>query len=382
MKKELTLIFLLFLLTTTNAQTAQVVSNLESPTLDESSGLIFYNNKIITHNDSGGEANLYEISAVTGAVTRTVRIPNATNVDWEDIAQDASFIYIGDIGNNSGNRTDLKIYKISKADYNDTDDTATAEIIYYSYSNQNDFTSKPNNNNWDAEGLISYGDKLLIFSKNWLDKKVNVYSIPKLSGVYNAVLESSYNTNGLITGAETSTNENIIYLTGYNSYEPPFMYTIHGIPNNSLDIFKGTTSQKISNIVPIGNQVEAISLFEITPTKHRLYISNEKYIATNGQTSVTFPAKLWLMEINTESVTLETKVVTLDIILNIFPNPFDKTLKLSQKVDEITIFDVNGRIVAKQHSVQELSLENLNKGQYFAQIKVNNSLLTRKIIKK
>lgn len=382
MKKELTLIFLLFLLTTTNAQTAQVVSNLESPTLDESSGLLFYNNKIITHTDSGGETNLYEISAVTGAVTRTVRITNATNVDWEDIAQDASFIYIGDIGNNSGNRTDLKIYKISKSDYDDTDNTATAEIIYYSYSNQNDFTSKPNNNNWDAEGLISYGDKLLIFSKNWLDKKVNVYSIPKLSGVHNAVLESSYNTNGLITGAETSINENIIYLTGYNSYEPPFMYTIHGIPNNSLDIFTGTTSQKISNIVPIGNQVEAISLFEITPTKHRLYISNEKYVATNGQTSVTFPAKLWLMEINTESVTLEIKEVTSDIILNIFPNPFDKILKLSQIVDEITIFDVNGRIVAKQHSVQELSLENLNKGQYFAQIKVNNSLLTRKIIKK
>jgi hypothetical protein len=34
------------------------------------------------------------------AVLRTVAITNATNVDWEDIAQDASYIYIGDIGNN------------------------------------------------------------------------------------------------------------------------------------------------------------------------------------------------------------------------------------------------------------------------------------------
>jgi hypothetical protein len=99
----------------------------------------FYNNNIITHNDSGGQANLYEINASTGAVLRTVAITNATNVDWEDIAQDAFYIYIGDIGNNFGNRTDLKIYKISKEDYDDAD-TAAAEIISYSYTNQLDFT--------------------------------------------------------------------------------------------------------------------------------------------------------------------------------------------------------------------------------------------------
>jgi hypothetical protein len=74
---------------------------------------------------------------------------------------------------------ELKIYKISKEDYDDADDTAAAEIISYSYTNQLDFTPKLNNTNWDAEGLISYGDKLLIFSKNWADNKVDVYSIPK-----------------------------------------------------------------------------------------------------------------------------------------------------------------------------------------------------------
>jgi hypothetical protein len=74
----------------------------------------FYNNNIITHNDSGGQANLYEINASTGAVLRTVAITNATNVDWEDIAQDALYIYIGDIGNNFGNRTDLKYIKFRK----------------------------------------------------------------------------------------------------------------------------------------------------------------------------------------------------------------------------------------------------------------------------
>jgi hypothetical protein len=46
---------------------------------------------------------------------------------------------------------------------------------------------------------------------------------------YNAILESSYNANGLITGAETSANEKVIYLTGYSSSAAPFIY-IHSIP--------------------------------------------------------------------------------------------------------------------------------------------------------
>ena len=382
MKYLITLIFLFFGLLTIKSQTASEITNIQTPDLDENSGLIFYNNNIITFNDSGGEANLYEINASTGNITRTVTITNATNVDWEDITQDASYIYIGDIGNNNGNRTDLKIYKIAKNDYNGSDDIAVAEIISYSYADQLDFTSNPNNTNWDAEGLISYSDQLLIFSKNWVDNRVNVYSIPKTNGTHSALLKSSYNTNGLITSAEISLNENIIYLIGYSSSQAPFMYTIHGIPNNSLDIFSGVISEKISNIVPIGNQVEAIALFEITPNKHRLYISNEKFIFSYEDITIIFPPKLWLIEIDAETVTLDVPDITSDLTLTIFPNPFDKTLKLSERVDEIIIFDLLGRILAKQQYVKKLSLENLNPGHYIAYIKINNSIIIKQLIKK
>ena len=382
MKYVLTLIFLFFGLLTIKSQTATEITNLQTPDLDENSGLIFYNNNIITFNDSGGEANLYEINASTGNITRTVTITNATNVDWEDITQDASYIYIGDIGNNNGNRTDLKIYKIAKNDYNGSDDIAVAEIISYSYADQLDFTSNPNNTNWDAEGLISYSDQLLIFSKNWVDNRVNVYSIPKTNGTHSALLKSSYNTNGLITSAEISLNENIIYLIGYSSSQAPFMYTIHGIPNNSLDIFSGVISEKISNIVPLGNQVEAIALFEITPNQHRLYISNEKFIFSYEDITIIFPPKLWLIEIDAETFTLDVLDITSDLTFTIFPNPFDKTLKLSERVDEIIIFDLLGRILAKQQYVKKLSLEILNSGHYIAHIKINNSIIIKQLIKK
>lgn len=382
MKYLINLIFLFFGLLTIKSQTASEITNIQTPDLDENSGLIFYNNNIITFNDSGGEANLYEINASTGNITRTVTITNATNVDWEDITQDASYIYIGDIGNNNGNRTDLKIYKIAKNDYNGSDDIAVAEIISYSYADQVDFNSNSNNTNWDAEGLISYGEQLLIFSKNWIDHRVNVYSIPKTNGTHSALLESTYNTNGLITSAEISLNEDIIYLTGYSSSQAPFMYTIHGIPNNSLDVFSGIISEKISNIIPIGNQVEAIALFEITPNQHRLYISNEKFIFSYEDITIIFPPKLWLIEIDAETITLDVLDITSDLTFTIFPNPLNKTLNLSEKVDEIIIFDLLGSIVTKQQYVKKISIENLNPGHYIAHIKINNSILIKQLIKK
>lgn len=302
MKPIATLLLLWFGILTAGAQIAKDITTLETPVLDETSGLLFYNNTLITHTDSGGKAELYEINATTGAITRTVDITNATNVDWEDIAQDTAYIYIGDIGNNSGNRTDLKIYKISKADYNTSDGKVTAEIISYSYADQLDFTRSPNMMNWDAEGLISYGDRLLIFTKNWVDLKTNVYAIPKTSGTHSAVLVSSYNTNGLITGADSSPDEKVIYLIGYSTSEAPFMYTIHDIPENSLDIFSGKISDKIVDIVSLGYQVEGITLFEMTPTTHRLYLSNEKFSASLGPIKIKVPAKLLGIEIDAQTL--------------------------------------------------------------------------------
>lgn len=342
---------------------------------------MFYNNKLFTFNDSGGQAEIYEINSSNGSIVRTITINNATNVDWEDITQDATHIYIGDIGNNNGNRTDLKIYKISKSDFDDADNIATAETISYYYANQTTFNSLPNNNNWDAEGLISFGDKLLIFTKNWVNNMVNVYSIPKISGSYSAQFVSTYNTNGLITGADISFNEDVIYLTGYSSSQAPFMYTIHNISASNLDIFSGNVSPKITNIVPLGNQVEAISLFEITPTKHRLYISNEKYTFTSGPISITFPAKLWFIELNADTfLSLDTIDSNNHFVL--YPNPCETAINSSVIIDEVTIYDNFGKIIFQDKNVNSISLENLVAGVYFAQIKLENQFYFKKIIKK
>ena len=118
----------------------------------ETSGLLFFNDQIVTHNDSGGAPVLFEIDTVSRQITRTVTITNATNMDWEALTQDEDYIYIGDFGNNVGIRQDLTIYRIAKEDYLDND-TATAETIFFSYEDQTDFTDT-GNSDWDAEAFF------------------------------------------------------------------------------------------------------------------------------------------------------------------------------------------------------------------------------------
>ena len=52
-----------------------------------------------------------------GTILRTISIANASNIDWEDLAENDTHLFIADIGNNNGNRQDLKIYTILKSDF-------------------------------------------------------------------------------------------------------------------------------------------------------------------------------------------------------------------------------------------------------------------------
>ena len=101
--------------TKNNIEVVKVV-NLSS-VVKETSGLINFDGRLITHNDSGSEPILYEININSGEINREVKISNVNAIDIEDIAQDENFIYVCDIGNNSNDRKDQAIYKISKNDY-------------------------------------------------------------------------------------------------------------------------------------------------------------------------------------------------------------------------------------------------------------------------
>ena len=130
------------------------------PTLiNETSGLEFYNDNLITHNDSGGEPILYYLTT-DGKIVSKRKIENVKNNDWEDITIDDKYIYIADMGNNYDTRNNLSIIKIP-LDFN----INTSEQIKFNYPQQKSFKYRKLSM-FDAEGLISIDDYLLIFTKN------------------------------------------------------------------------------------------------------------------------------------------------------------------------------------------------------------------------
>jgi hypothetical protein len=184
--------------------------------LNETSGLVNINGEIWTHNDSGGTDRLYQINPETGEIIRDVKILDGDNDDWEDLAADDNYVYIGDFGNNYGDRTDLKIYRISKTDISLYDEVE-AEKIEFSYSDQTSWEPNHNNHNFDCEAMICYLGNLYLFSKNWVDHKTRLYVLPKEPGTYTAQYLETFDANCLVTGAEILEGSNTLILTGYSS---------------------------------------------------------------------------------------------------------------------------------------------------------------------
>ncbi|MDE3124287.1 MAG: hypothetical protein KGK14_02130 [Bacteroidota bacterium] len=239
--------------------------------LSSSSGLCFTNNKLYTFNDSGNPPELYAIDTSTGKIVQTILITNYPNVDWEDITADDNYIYIGDFGNNNGNRKDLKILRVKKSDINKPEAflSVQAEAIQYVYADQNTFTINTNTN-YDCEAMISVDTCLYLFTKNRGDDKTRLYCLPKQPGNYFISPITTYNCQGKITGADFNDSTKEIALIGYeNKKLNSFILLLNNFKDNNF--FNGSVQR-----IKIGNdttdwQTEGICFI----TSQHLFISCE-----------------------------------------------------------------------------------------------------------
>ena len=256
----------------------------------ESSGLIYYNGKLITHNDSGNEATLIEIEPASREVTRVVRISNAENIDWEDLTQDDTYIYIGDFGNFNGNRTNLGIYRVRKSDY-DNSDSVTAEWIGFSYSDQQSFLATTNSD-WDAEALTIIGGQLTIFTKRWKSSGTTAYTVPNSPGEHSAINIGTAMVDGLVSAATYNPNSNILYLLGYSQFLQPFVFRFQDPPGPQSF---GGTGQKILLDIGFG-QAEGMCFVD----HNTYYISTERF--ENTSPPVVLAASLFKLETGDDAV--------------------------------------------------------------------------------
>ena len=221
-----------------------------SKKINETSGLEIIDGDFITLNDSGDDPALYTFNKSEKKLSK-ILIKGAQNNDWESLALDDKYIYIGDIGNNKGNRKDLKIYLI---DF----DFKLIDSINFNYNNQSKFKKKKKNK-FDAEALVSFNDSLMIFSKNRKKLTTEGYTLPKTPGSYSVKPKYSFDVDALITGGDYNSKLDLLALVGYSySIKKQYLFLIDKF---SYKTSKDSVFTKYE--IPITNaQIEAIKIID------------------------------------------------------------------------------------------------------------------------
>jgi hypothetical protein len=223
-----------------------------------------------TFNDSGGEASLYQVDPSRGSIIRKTVVRNAYNVDWEDIAMDATYIYVADVGNNLQTRDTLVIYRIPKNSLRTGEDEIDhTGLITLSFEEDIRLNQKGLSSH-DCEALLAHGDSLYLFSKNWVEQSTSVFVFPAIPGHYQLRHSSRYEAGMLVTGADHHPESREVVLVGYRNYMPVVIR--YGFLDNPGSIFCGGRARYYP--LHLGRQVEGICFDEAG----HVYISAEQSI--------------------------------------------------------------------------------------------------------
>ncbi len=323
------------------ASVAPITSLLLDDSLAETSGLIKWDGYIWAHNDNT-DTNIYSLDTATGVIIQSYPLSNVVNNDWEEISQDSNFVYLGDFGNNvNGNRTDLHILRIEKNSL--LNNTPDIDTIWFSYSDQTDFTpTGSNNTDFDCEAFIVSDDSIYLFTKQWVSNATGVYALPKTPGSYTADLKTIFDVNGLITGATYLESKKSIALCGYSNLLSPFIYLLYDFSGS--DFFSGN-KRKIS--VSLGfHQVEGIT----TENGLTYWISNEHFVQPPF---VDNPQKLHVLDLESflgdyfNSLINDVLDIESEYEFEVYPNPANQWAVVSyQSIEEesivLKVFDLLG----------------------------------------
>ena len=237
---------------------AEIISKIELPKIiNETSGLEFYDNNFITHNDSGGEPSLYVFNQ-EGEIIETIGLNKnpdfeIENNDWEDITNDNEYLFVADTGNNFGNRDNLNIIRINKGA-----DFIVDGIIEISYSDQESFFPRPKHK-YDAEAIIVIEDKIALFSKDRENLNTDLYLVNKTPNEKQILISKfNYKVGSLITGGDYDEDSNLLALVSYSSKGDQYLIIFENFELNSLE---NNTFKKFK--IPLDQaQIEAVKIID------------------------------------------------------------------------------------------------------------------------
>ena len=206
----------------------QPVGHYTHPDIRESSGIVAsrqFEGVYWTLNDSGNPAALYA-TKLNGELIQEIAVRGSRNFDWEALGiDDKNQLWIGEIGNNSRLRFDLKVVVVAEPDpFNDTE----AEVIAsypYRYPNEN----------VDAEGLFIVKGIPYIVSKE--RERAVLYRFPALQPDTKQVLEKvgEFNAAKFVTGAGISEDATRLAVCTYDA-----LWVYHSTAGDLAQMIQGT----------------------------------------------------------------------------------------------------------------------------------------------
>jgi hypothetical protein len=243
---------------------------------NETSALEFRDNRLWTLIDAEGEKKIYSLNMVTGQEEEHIEVPGISAVDFEALSGSSTHFFIGDIGNNFGDRQDLGIYKIPKPTVYNVSNTASYEHIGFIYPEQTDLR-KNEKTNFDAESMFYWNDYLYIFTKNHVDEKTSMYRIPAHSGNYNAEIKGVFNVRGVLTDADISPDGSKVVLAGHNKTSGKvFIWVLKDFDGTKF--FSGKKFLvEIGDLTTVG-QIEGVDFYD----NNVVFLSNEKNSAVDA----------------------------------------------------------------------------------------------------
>ena len=206
----------------------QPVGQYTHPDIRESSGIVTsrqFEGVYWTLNDSGNPATLYA-TKLNGELIQEVAVKGSGNFDWEALGiDDKNQLWIGEIGNNSRLRFDLKVVFI--AEPNPFTETEAKVIASYPYRYPNE--------NVDAEGLFIVEDIPYIVSKE--RERAVLYRFPALKADTKQVLErvGEFVDAKFITGAGVSEDGTRLAVCTYDA-----LWVYHSAAGNLAEMIQST----------------------------------------------------------------------------------------------------------------------------------------------
>ena len=206
----------------------QPVGKYTHPDIRESSGIVAsqqFEGVYWTLNDSGNPATLYATKR-NGELIREIAVKGSGNFDWEALGiDDKNQLWIGEIGNNSRMRFDLKVVVVAEPDpFTETEATV---IVSYPYRYPDE--------NVDAEGLFIVNGLPYIVSKE--QERAILYRFPTLEPDTKQTLirVGEFADAGLVTGAGVSDDGTRLAVCTYDA-----LWIYHDPSGNLAQMIQGT----------------------------------------------------------------------------------------------------------------------------------------------